>query len=322
MIFKYIRYLIEDLITFFKILRDKRRLSAYTRNTLIILSIARVLTVLYAIKFITEELVPFYLETLTVILYCMSLLILLTLIIASITLLERKVLSLSQRRVGPNYVGYKGRLQYLADALKLFLKNSVVPIETNKFLFILCPSLISSLCFTFWLSSAWGLNIGVFEIEFSLVYLNLLSGIFSLVVVLTGFVSRNKYAFLASIRSLLMILNLEIILGLFFLSLTLFTKSLSIFFFAYIQETAMTVFMYTYIIGIVIIIFFLETNRAPFDLHEAESELISGYNTEYGGFFFALYYLGEYFHLFFFSSFMAVTILGFDNSFIPFYIIF
>ena len=322
MFIKEIIYFIEDLITLFKTLKERRKLTAYTHNTIIFLSIARTLAALYSLDFITKQVVPLYLEALTTTLYSILLLILLTLIIASITLLERKVLSLSQRRVGPNYVGYKGRLQYLADALKLFLKNSTIPIETNKFLFILCPSLISSLCFTFWLSSAWGLNIGVFEIEFSLVYLNLLSGIFSLVVVLTGFVSRNKYAFLASIRSLLMILNLEIILGLFFLSLTLFTKSLSIFFFAYIQETAMTIFMYTYIIGIVVIIFFLETNRAPFDLHEAESELISGYNTEYGGFFFALYYLGEYFHLFFFSSFISVTILGFDNSFIPFYIIF
>ena len=322
MIYKKIIYFIEDLITFFKILREKKRLNIYTRNTVIILSISRVLTAFYASEFITKNILPFYLEVITVIFYNLLLLILLTLIIASITLLERKVLSLSQRRVGPNYVGYKGRLQYLADALKLFLKNSVIPIETNKFLFILCPSLISSLCFTFWLSSAWGLNIGVFEIEFTIVYLNLLSGIFSLVVVLTGFISRNKYAFLASIRSLLMILNLEIILGLFFLSLTLFTKSLSIFFFAYIQETAMTIYIYIYIIGVIIIIFFLETNRAPFDLHEAESELISGYNTEYGGFFFALYYLGEYFHLFFFSSFLSVTILGFDNFFIPFYIIF
>ena len=322
MTFKKITYFIEDLITFFKILKDRRKLRAYAHNTLIILSIARVIAAIYGSKYIAKYYLPYYFEALIMMFYSLSMLILLTLIIASITLLERKVLSLSQRRVGPNYVGYKGRLQYLADALKLFLKNSVMPIETNKFLFILCPSLISSLCFTFWLTSAWGLNIGVFEIEFSLVYLNLLSGIFSLVVVLTGFVSRNKYAFLASIRSLLMILNLEIILGLFFLSLTLFTKSLSIFFFAYIQETAMTIFIYIYIIGVIIILFFLETNRAPFDLHEAESELISGYNTEYGGFFFALYYLGEYFHLFFFSSFMSVTLLGFDNSFIPFYIIF
>ena len=133
-------------------------------------------------------------------------------------------------------------------------------------------------------------------------------------VILTGFVSRNKYAFLASIRTLLMVLNLEIILGLFLLTMALFSKTLSIFFFAYLQETSLIIVNYAYIIGMVVVIFFLETGRAPFDMHEAESELVSGYNTEYGGFYFALYYLGEYFHLLFFASFVATTLLGFDNS--------
>ena len=245
--------------------------------------------------------------------YYIVLLILMTLIVAAITLLERKALSLSQRRVGPNFVGYKGRLQYLADALKLFLKGFIVPIEVNKFLFILCPSLVFTTCYTFWANSAWGLNIGICEIEFNLVYANLLSGIFSIAVILTGFVSRNKYAYLASIRSLLMVLNLEIILGLFLLTIALFSKTLSIYFFAYLQETTLIIFNYLYILGMIIVLFFLETGRAPFDMHEAESELVSGYNTEYGGFYFALYYLGEYFHLLFFASFISVTLLGFDN---------
>ena len=245
--------------------------------------------------------------------YYLVLLIVMTLIVAAITLLERKALSLSQRRVGPNFVGYKGRLQYLADALKLFLKGFIVPIEINKFLFIFCPSLVFTTCYTFWANSAWGLNIGICEIEFNIVYANLLSAIFSLAVVLTGFVSRNKYAYLASVRSLLMVLNLEIILGLFLITIAMFSKTLSIFFFAYLQETNLLLFNYLYIIGMIVVLFFLETGRAPFDMHEAESELVSGYNTEYGGFFFALYYLGEYFHLLFFASFISVTLLGFDN---------
>ena len=93
--------------------------------------------------------VPYILTLIKSPIYYLVLLIVMTLIVAAITLLERKALSLSQRRVGPNFVGYKGRLQYLADALKLFLKGFIVPIEVNKFMFILCPSLVFTTCYTF-----------------------------------------------------------------------------------------------------------------------------------------------------------------------------
>ena len=240
--------------------------------------------------------------------------ILMTLIIASITLLERKVLSLSQRRVGPNYIGYKGRLQYIADALKLFLKVTIIPVEVNKFIFIFLPSFIFSLCYTLWINSSWGLNISICELEYNIIYSSLLSILFSITVIVTGFNSRNKYAYIASVRAILMSINLEIILGLFLTSLIFFTKSLSFHFFYYLQETSFLLINYSCFLGLILVIFFLETSRAPFDLHEAESELISGYNTEYGGFFFALYYLGEYFHFFFFSLFIVITVIGFDNT--------
>lgn len=236
--------------------------------------------------------------------------LLITLVIASLTLIERKFLSLLQRRVGPNYVGYKGRLQYIADALKLFLKGILIPFESNKFWFILIPSFALAICYSFWLNSIWGPNFSIFDIEYNTVYASLLSIIFSFCIVLTGFFSRNKYAMLASVRTVLLVLNLEIFLGLIILNLVLVTESFNFSVFVLYQEVIWFIFIYIGIIGIIIITFLLEVNRAPFDLAEAESELITGYSTELGGFHFGLYYLGEYFHLFFFSMTTVIFFFG------------
>ena len=245
-----------------------------------------------------------------ILIYNVVLMLLVTLVIASLTLIERKFLSLLQRRVGPNYVGYKGRLQYIADALKLFVKGVLIPYESNKFWFVLIPSIALSICYSFWINSVWGPNISMFDIEYNTVYASLLSIIFSFCIILTGFFSRNKYAMLASIRTVLLVLNLEIFLGLLILNMVLITESFNFSLFVLFQEIVWFVFLYFGLMGVVTITFLLEVNRAPFDLAEAESELITGYSTELGGFHFGLYYLGEYFHLFFFSMTMVVFFFG------------
>jgi len=236
--------------------------------------------------------------------------LLLTLIIASLTLIERKFLSLLQRRVGPNYVGYKGRLQYIADALKLFIKGVLIPYESNKCWFVLIPSTALSICYAFWINSVWGPSLSIFDIEYNTVYASLLSIIFSFCIVLTGFFSRNKYAMLASIRTVLLVLNLEIFLGLLMLNVVVITESFNFTSFIISQETIWFIFLYFGLVGVISITFLLEVNRAPFDLAEAESELITGYSTELGGFHFGLYYLGEYFHLFFFSLTVVIIFFG------------
>lgn len=233
-----------------------------------------------------------------------------TLIIASLTLIERKVLSLVQRRVGPFFVGYRGRLQYLADALKLFIKGVLVPDETNRFWFIAMPSLVAAICYTFWMNSVWGPSLSIFEIEYNLVYATILSVLMGYCVMLTGFFSKNKYALMASIRCGILMLNIEIFLGLLTLNLIFLTESFCFSVFVVYQEIFWFIFIFFGLTGMIIITFLLETNRAPFDLAEAESELVTGYTVEYGGFFFALYYLGEYFHLFFFSMVISLILLG------------
>jgi len=212
--------------------------------------------------------------------------LLVTLIIASLTLIERKVLSLIQRRVGPNYVGYRGRLQYLADALKLLSKGLLIPEEANRFWFISIPAIVAAVCYSFWMNSIWGPSLSIFEIEYNLVYATILSILFSFCIVLTGYFSRNKYALLASIRAGLLVLNLELFLGLMVLNLVVLSESFCLSVFVIYQEVFWFIFLFFMVSGFIMITFLLEVNRAPFDLAEAESELITGYSVEIGGFFF------------------------------------
>lgn len=234
-----------------------------------------------------------------------------TIAIASLTLVERRVLSLVQRRVGPNHVGYRGRLQFIADALKLLLKGITIPDLTNRKLFVFVPAFSLFVCYTFWLNTMWGPNLSIAELEYNLVYAAVMSGFFSICIVLTGIFSRNKYAVLAAVRCCCMFLNLEILIGFLILFIVGATESFSFSSAAATQaHTFYLIFLLLPIAPIVFITFLLETNRAPFDLTEAESELVAGYTTELGGFFFALFYLGEYFHLFLFSLTISICLFG------------
>lgn len=226
------------------------------------------------------------------------------------TLVERKVLSLMQRRVGPQFVGYRGRLQYIADALKLFTKGALIPDEANKFWFITIPAIALSLSYSFLMNSVWGPNLCLFEIEYNLVYVSLFSILFSFCVILTGFFSKNKYAMLAAVRCGLLVLNLEIFMGLMISNVILIGESFSFFPLVVYQEIFWLIFLFFGVSGLIILIFLIEVNRAPFDLAEAESEIVAGYTVEYGGFFFGLYYLGEYLHLFFFSLVISILFFG------------
>jgi NADH-quinone oxidoreductase subunit H len=151
----------------------------------------------------------------------------LTIIIASLTLIERKFLALVQRRVGPNFVGYKGRLQYIADALKLFVKGSLIPDESNRAMFVTIPSIALAICYSFWMNGVWGPSLSLFEVEYNLIYISLFSVLFGMCVMLTGYFSKNKYAILAAVRTGIGMLNLELFLGLMVLNVIFLTESFS-----------------------------------------------------------------------------------------------
>lgn len=238
--------------------------------------------------------------------------LILTIIIAIITLIERKVLSLIQRRVGPNYIGYKGRFQFIADALKLLMKHIIVVTKLNKIMFILLPALVLIICYLFWINLIWGPNLSLFEIEYNILFMSILSTIFTFFLFLVGWASKNKYSILASNRIILISFNLEIFLNFLFVFLIIFFESFSFYQCVNLQSYFLNgFFLCLPIIPIIIIVFLIETGRIPFDLGESESELIAGHTTELGGFFFALFYLGEYFHLYCFS--VTYTLLFFNG---------
>ena len=153
--------------------------------------------------------------------------LILTIIIAVITLIERKVLSLIQRRVGPNYIGYKGRLQFIADALKLLMKHIFILTKLNKFLFIIFPALVLIMCYLFWINLIWGPNLSLFEVEYNILFMSILSIIFTFLLFLVGWSSKNKYSILASNRIILISFNLEIFLNFIFVFLIIFFESFS-----------------------------------------------------------------------------------------------
>lgn len=234
----------------------------------------------------------------------------LTLVAGMLPLIERKYLSLIQRRVGPNQVGYKGRLQFIADALKMFLKGCVIPSPTNNFYFLFYPALVLAICYLFWLNVYWELNIIFYELEYNFVYMLILSSFVNFFIIVTGINSANKYATLAGMRTVFMVFTLELLLSLTFLNLYAYFHTFNFSLTMIIQEEYPLVLVFMFIITHIIIVSLMEINRSPFDLSEAESELISGFHVEYGAFFFGLFYLGEYFHLFFFSIVVALLFAG------------
>lgn len=237
-------------------------------------------------------------------------LLLLTLAVGCLPLIERKFLSLLQRRVGPLFVGYKGRLQYIADALKLFLKKIQIPNSINKTNFILFPSLVLGFSYSIWIIITWGPNVILIDTNYNLLLFVILSFLTTLNIIFTGYFSKNKYAIIASVRASMGLIHLELFMGLYFLIIFLITKSFNFNYIVYKQYNYINLFMLLPVSSLIFFTFLLETNRTPFDLSEAESELISGFHVEYGGFFFGLYYLGEYTHLFFFSLVTSILIFG------------
>nr|YP_009463061.1 NADH dehydrogenase subunit 1 [Pleurotus platypus]YP_010284348.1 NADH dehydrogenase subunit 1 [Pleurotus pulmonarius]WJJ45469.1 NADH dehydrogenase subunit 1 [Pleurotus ostreatus]AUW35304.1 NADH dehydrogenase subunit 1 [Pleurotus platypus]AWL21265.1 NADH dehydrogenase subunit 1 [Pleurotus pulmonarius]AWN55955.1 NADH dehydrogenase subunit 1 [Pleurotus pulmonarius]QBS47736.1 NADH dehydrogenase subunit 1 [Pleurotus pulmonarius] len=230
--------------------------------------------------------------------------------VAFMTIIERKQLAAHQRRVGPNIVGYYGLLQPFADALKLILKETIIPSQSNKVLFFLAP--ISTLIFSLlgWGIIPFGQGLALSDFSLGILYTLALSSLGVYGVLLAGWSANSKYAFLGSLRSTAAMISYELILSSAILIIILLTGSLNYNTIIEIQQSVWFIIPLLPVFIFYFIAILAETSRTPFDLQEAESELVAGFFTEHSSVPFVYFFLGEYSSIVLFSCITAILFLG------------
>jgi NADH-quinone oxidoreductase subunit H len=239
----------------------------------------------------------------------------LMLAIAYLTYAERKVIAAMHLRKGPNVVGPFGLLQPMADGLKLFFKETVVPSRANRSVFVIAPMVTFILALVAWAVIPFGEGLVLADINVGVLYLFAISSLGVYGIIMAGWASNSKYAFLGALRSSAQMVSYEVSMGFVIITVLLCAGSLNLSDIVLAQRGPWGVFnWYIFPLLPMAVIFFVstlaETNRHPFDLPEAEAELVSGYNVEYSAMTFALFFLGEYGNMILMSAMTSVLFLG------------
>nr|YP_010338958.1 NADH dehydrogenase subunit 1 [Pseudoerythrocladia kornmannii]UNJ19030.1 NADH dehydrogenase subunit 1 [Pseudoerythrocladia kornmannii] len=242
--------------------------------------------------------------------------------VAYLTLAERKVMASIHRRKGPNTVGIYGLLQPLADGLKLFAKETILPSSANLVIFILAPILTFFLSLVTWAVIPFNEGLVYADLNLGVLYLLAISSLGVYGIIMSGWSSNSKYAFLGALRSAAQMVSYEVSIGLILISVLLCAGSLNLTTIVLAQQKIWYIVPLFPLFFMFYISILAETNRAPFDLSEAEAELVSGYNVEYAAMGFALFFLGEYSNMILMCSITTVFFLGGwlpISNFTPFY---
>lgn len=230
--------------------------------------------------------------------------------VAYFTLVERKIMASIQRRRGPNVIGYLGLLQPLADGLKLFVKETVIPASANKVLYFFATYLSFLLSLVGWSVIPFGDGLVLANINAGLLFLFAISSLSVYGILLSGWSSNSNYSLLGALRSASQMISYEVSIGFIVVTIGLCAGSFNLSAIVYAQKDGWLLFPLLPMFLLFFVSALAETNRHPFDLPEAEAELVSGYNVEYAAMGFAYFFLAEYANMLLMSSLISVLFLG------------
>ncbi len=230
--------------------------------------------------------------------------------VAMIVWLDRRVWAFVQKRQGPNVVGPFGLLQSLADALKYIFKEIIIPASSNKIIFILAPIITMTLALIAWAVIPFGEDQVLANINVGILYIFAVSSLGVYGIIMGGWASNSKYPFLGSIRSAAQMVSYEVSIGIIIINVLLCVGSLNLSDIVLAQQNIWFIIPLFPMFVIFFISALAETNRPPFDLPEAEAELVAGYQTEYSGMMYAMFWLGEYANILLMCALGSILFLG------------